>query len=352
MKVLGIGDLHVTVDAIEECRALIGKACSTIREEKTDYVVFSGDQHHNHGIVNVEVVEFWKWALDQIWEALHSLDHFSDPAKRIFMIRGNHDMPGYDDATAHALLSYSEEECVVVNEPHALHGILLLPYYPKREDFIQACKDNEQYSGVCYTRAVWCHQSFYGGTYENGVPILAEDGIDPDVIPQQKIISGHIHKPQEFGKVLYLGSPRWRTRSDANTPRFLYVLEFSEHEEDQIRVVKKVPTEDVCRPIYRYDLTPNDPDYTNGWNIPNGKVYVDVSGPADFVQKAAEWLKKNHPSVIVRTNPDRGATIIVRESEGIAKAFGTFLKKYQAKYGTDCQVLAQMVKERINVNVL
>ena len=125
---------------------------------------------------------------------------------------------------------------------------------------------------------VVCHQTFAGSDYGNG--FYAKDGINPDLIPQKKIIGGHIHSGQEFGKVFYVGSPRWRTLTDANQDRAIWLIEF----DGEGNLLNKTPfsTNGVCRRVFAATLTPDNPQ------IPDMQVKdryrITVKGPVDFVE--------------------------------------------------------------------
>jgi hypothetical protein len=101
---------------------------------------------------------------------------------------------------------------MVVDEPRVvLPGILFVPYVHDPAEFVQIC---QQYPEA---KTVVCHQTFAGSYFENG--FLTPDGVEPNLLPQEQVISGHVHSPQRIGKVWYPGAPRWRTVSDANTER-------------------------------------------------------------------------------------------------------------------------------------
>lgn len=332
MRILLVGDIHAKQSDLEDCRKLLRLIHDTASKTNPDRIVFLGDQNHNHAVVNVFVMEFLKGMFSALYQW--------NPTALV----GNHDMSGVEGATANAMMLY--EQCEVVDRTCELDGILYVPYQPNPDAFIQKCN----YVGPAglvppedRCKTVICHQTFTGSTYENG--FYAKDGVEPNLIIQKHVISGHIHKPQEFGKVWYPGSPRWQTVSDANIDRAIWLVEFENGE-----IVSRTPfwTNGVCKQIHHLEHTPVEPpDLAQIESLlKTGSVHVDLKGPSIFVDEWAERLSAY--TVRLRTFKDQTAQTAVRESEGIQKAFQTYLAAFQAPNGTDTQTLANMYKERIN----
>lgn len=336
-RVLAIGDMHVVPEELEDCSKLVTYVKQVCETEEIREVWFSGDQHHTHNVIRLEVLHWWRAA----FKALR------DAGIKVVCLVGNHDQssPG---STMHAMMAYDTLPGVkIVDQPTVVHNVLLLPYYHEQKEFVEACRQHgpvvSAYSpdeiGGCPT--VFCHQTFDGSTYENG--FLASDGFDPNLITQELVISGHIHTGQEFGKVWYVGAPRWRSLSDANVERAVWVLEFEDG-----RLINRKPysTGDVCRQIKHVEDTPDHPvqlplDARHQWRI-------DIKGSVDWCQ--ARKLELGAAGARVRSFPDQVSTAgRVRESEGIDKAFRSFLDSFQSKFGTDRTTLENMAKERLNV---
>lgn len=321
MRMILVGDVHATADSLEECKKLIDFVSDKAKEEKADYIWFSGDQFHSHAIVHLEVMKFWRDAFVRLRsEGFH-----------VIGLVGNHDRPGSNEAVSHAMMPY-EHLITVVDEPTLIEGKTLhLPYMASNDEFVAACNE---YSHI---PIVFCHQDFDGAQYENG--FYSQNGVDSNLIPQRQVISGHIHMISEFDKVWYVGSPRWRTLSDANQDRAIWFVEI---EDGQIAQRKAFSTTSVCTPIYSLVDTPDAPA-----EIPEGKakVSVDIRGPVDYVTKrAAELAGKG---VRVRPLPDNNV-IRVKESDGIPTAFTKYAASFIPKNGTSKEALMGMAKERIS----
>ncbi len=339
-KVLVVGDLHATPDELGDCRNLIDLILKVCRQEEVTEVWWTGDQHHTHAVLRVEVLHWFKVAFKALKaEGINSV-----------CLVGNHDQanPG---SKAHAMMAYQYDPGVkVIDVPTVHRGVLMVPYMHTQEEFVEACgkfvqgtewRDQDNEAHYWGPRTVFCHQTFDGSTYENG--FLASDGFDPNLVPQELIISGHIHTGQEFGKVWYVGAPRWRSLSDANVERSIWLLEF-----DGGKLTDRRPfsTGDTCRQIKHLDDTPDSPvvlplDPAHQWRI-------DIRGPADWCQSRKLQLKA--AGARIRTFPTQVSSAgKVRESEGIEKAFKAFLGVFQSKHGTPLEALELMAKERLSV---
>ena len=339
MRQLVIGDAHVTKNDLEDCERLIDLTVETVEAEAVDVVVFAGDQYHNHGIIHTECLAFWKRAFDRILGATSKVESALplSPQERVVAIVGNHDLPGMDSPVVHAMRAH-ETEITVISTPKVLFdNILMVPFCSNPDTFVEICLDAQK-----HTKVVMCHQAFNGSQFEGGY--YAKDGIDPALIPQS-IISGHIHKQQRFANVWHPGSPRWRIKSDANTDKFIFVVEFDA--QGSYTVVKEIPTDTHCRPIVELTLTPDtDWDQVLGAVPPGANLRIGIEGPS-------EWLTQNKDKIgelsgRVRTfSTDSKRAVAVKESEGVSEAFRKYVSGFVAPLGTPTEVLETMVQDRV-----
>lgn len=321
MKFLLVGDMHAVQSELEECNKLIDYIHKTALEQKVDYIAFMGDQYNYHNIVHLPVVDFWKKA----FEKLTGIDTVA--------LVGNHDQANSKDpATPNAMVIH-KGDIFLVEGPYYMENILWLPYMASNEDFIRICNEHPEYSTVV------CHQTFTGAKYENG--FYAPDGVDQDKIPQKNVISGHIHSQQTIGKVWYVGSPRWRSLSDANQSKYIWLVEFNENGE----IINKngFDTNVVCKPIFALEDRPDKPAIipTN-----DGHIVIDIFGPPDYVKsKSVEFKEKGFR---IRTHPQE--TIIkIKESSGIKQAFNTYFNEFKPKNGTNKELLLKTTIERLDI---
>lgn len=324
--VLYVGDPHARLEDLDDCEALVTLIEDIITANRVHRITFLGDQHHTHAIMNVEVMGFWRRSIERL------LSNFDQGAPDIYFMLGNHDQPGDASSKSHALLAYVDMPgVVVIDHPVLVEGVLHLPYMHDRDAFVAAANAHDSMTLVC-------HQTFNGAKYENG--FYAKDGVDPELVPQKYIISGHIHDPQSFGKVGYFGSPRWLTTSDANKDRFLNIVE---HDDAGVPVkITPIPTEPALRKIIHLVDSPDKP--VDVVFNPRHRYLVDVQGPSSWVdERRGLFVGKAK----VRTQRLDKVVARVRESEGIAKALRRFLKTYHPPNGTDTAVLEKLVDARL-----
>lgn len=326
-RYLFVGDPHVTPDDLKDAKALaflIKEAMDSRKlEEHIDGIILAGDLYHTHAIIHAEVQFFW-WCFFQE-HRLHNA----------IVLKGNHDAPGVEGSLATALIAHVEQATVVAWRPVVLNNILFAPY----TNGPQLVKWSEEHPG-CGT--LICHQTFDGSRYENG--FFAGDGVDPNLIKQKAIISGHIHTPQEFFKVWYPGAPRWRTLGDANVDRAIWVLDF----DDNGTLVKResIDTGSVCRRIIQVEDTPARPFDVSARPEAKDVLHVEIRGPQ-------AWLDERRPlfegwARVRGIKTDSKVEVRVRESDGVGVAFDKYTDVFVPRHGTERDVLKKMAKDRIN----
>lgn len=321
-RYLIVGDYHAEPSDLEDCRRLANFIVETAKEQKA-IVIFTGDQYHTHAIIHAEVQLFWFELYSRLQnEAFGSIS-----------LIGNHDKPGSASSKASAMLAHTSQTDVIREPVPATNNVLFLPYYDDKEAFIADCK---KYPSI---HTLICHQTFDGSTYDNG--FYAKDGIDPNLIPQKLVISGHIHTPQEFGKVWYVGAPRWRTLSDANTDRHIWLVVF----DGGGRIVEKraFDTGEVCRKIHTFEIHEGKEaeipviNSKDEWN-------VDIYGSAGYIEtKVGSYKDLGCRIRTFRTDVEQAD---VKESDGFEVAYEKFMSEYKPRFGTENETLRKMVKDR------
>lgn len=336
MKALLVGDPHVVGSELDDAKALLKLVVDTAHAHAPDAICFMGDLHHNHRLIDVDVMAFWLdqlQALNQCW--------------RTIAIRGNHDMTGDASNPNHALLAY-KRICDVVDSPRyfgSKDAFFAVPYMAKPEDFYRAIDKVS-------TPNILCHQTFNGAMYENGFYAAGDaDAIDPTRYPQLNFISGHIHRPQKFGNVTYIGAPRWRSVADANTKRGLVLVDLDPDKPPEVLTI--VDTSKVCRPLWLFTLTEEGGLQAPGWEgevgptwgPEFGRIVIDICGSPEFIRKSTpEWKALG---ARIRTFPTRVEKAQVRESQGIRNALADYLNSFAPIYGTSQDELRELCKQRL-----
>lgn len=336
MKLLLVGDPHVTVSELQDAQNLLNGVYDTFVEQKPDHVVFMGDLHHNHNVVRIEVIDFW----------LRNLERFK--GKAVVMV-GNHDMSNDASEKSHALQSY-RGVAQVVDDVYSLgKGVFVLPYIHSRERFVETAnliyKNAEKDFGFKPTTLL-CHQTFDGCQYDNG--FYAPDGVSPDLIPFKNVISGHIHTAQVLVKgdqtVTYIGSPRWRTMDDANKKKVVVL-----YNTDSMTGMD-FDTSKWCSPMSSATLTGDysleDVMFVNN---PRTRYYIDIVGNKSQVSEVCETVVAHLPNAKIRPiYTDRGRNdTVVSEARGIAESLKMYTDHFKAQHGTASSTLYEMVQQRV-----
>lgn len=333
MRLLLVGDPHVTVEELDDAQALMDYVCQTAAATLPDGIVLLGDLHHNHALVRVEVTDFW----------LRNLARLSAICPT-YAIVGNHDRPNDQSSSAHALQPY-KNICTVVDRPLRLDGsVVLLPFYHDNQVMVEeVAKLGLKDDGVLV-----CHQTFDGSMYDNG--FYAPDGVDPVLIGVPLVISGHIHTAQRLdwasGQVYYVGSPRWRTLSDANVPKNIALWN------TVTRAFSPFNTAKVCSPISKATVSClADLDKVPFGGVPNARFHIDIVGTEASVEELTKEVKTRWPKAKVRAilSDRSNRANRVTESEGVGQALRRFVEGYKPPFGTPIDVLRNMVAQRLQI---
>lgn len=327
MKNLVIGDPHIRVQDIPEGWRLIERIKSVAADEGVTQITFMGDLFHNHSIMHVEVMHFWRQVLSglaQRWP--------------VYIILGNHDGPQEMRPGVHALAALEMQGVTVIDRPYQMmENVWAVPFMRMNDDFVTVCTRGQ----LVDVPTLYCHQEFNGCKYDNGY--YSKEGVDPAAIPQKTVISGHIHAGQEFGKVWYVGAPRWMIASDANQDRFLWVIQ---HDASGAVISRKpFPTDPACTRMVQVQDTVEKP--VTAEELPVGcKAMVDIHGPASWIEERKSYW---HGRARVRTFATDERQLAVRESDGIGVAFRKYLEAYEPKFGVPKPYLEGLVHQRLGV---
>lgn len=194
MKILLIGDPHLRINKFSLATQFLTWINKYIEEQKPDLVVNLGDSLDTHAVIRSEAIN----------ELMSHIYHVIDLGIPYVYLTGNHDYYSPKDSKYHALLPFKDRinNLFIVDKPQDLFGMTFVPYLPNGNDFPKKTQP------ICIA-----HQTFLGADYG---PVNALEGVDANTISADIIISGHIHKKHNLGKVVYVGSPYSQDASDAN----------------------------------------------------------------------------------------------------------------------------------------
>jgi DNA repair exonuclease SbcCD nuclease subunit len=138
---------------------------------------------------------------------------------------GNHDWHSLE-CTEHSLELFKDlPNVLVVDKPTILpvgnRAALFLPYYHDLQKFKNALTFPKREKTPC--SVLFMHQGVTGFDYGNG--FIAVDELDFEAVSGfVKVISGHFHKYQEKGNLVYLGTPYTQDHGESNQKKFLGIL--------------------------------------------------------------------------------------------------------------------------------
>ena len=137
----------------------------------------------------------------------------------IYFLIGNHDIYKKYDTDVNSLRTFKNVENIKIYQNPVIitngeSKILILPWLGNGEE--------EKYVEVNKADYIFAHADIQGFAYDNGK--IINDGVNFSQADAKRIISGHIHKRQENGNMLYLGSPYHTKRSDIGNQKGVYML--------------------------------------------------------------------------------------------------------------------------------
>lgn len=270
-KILRVGDPHVQVSNLKDSEKLFDFIIKTALERKIKTIELLGDLFHTHAVKRIEVEDFW-------CNVFREMDKNGISCRALV---GNHDQVGSKEKEQqmNALNIFipgdNRSLRLIINEPILIGKAAYVPYFSDEKNFLEVCNDLYKQGA---TELLVAHQTFTGAQYENG--FFSEEGIDPALVPQKQIISGHIHKNQQVGKCFYPGTPKWDTMADVNQEKGIWIFT---HDDSNKYVDKEfVSTSKIVTPILSYDIKEGD-------SLPpmdlSARNYVTLEGKTAWINK-------------------------------------------------------------------
>jgi DNA repair exonuclease SbcCD nuclease subunit len=228
-KVLLIGDPHLRIHKLTLATQFLSWINQYIEEHRPDFVVNLGDALDTHAVIRSE-------ALNELMSHIYKVIDLGIP---YVYVKGNHDQYSPKDSKYHALLPFKNriENLYIIDEPQDLFGITFVPYMVNGDQFPRATLP------ICVA-----HQTFLGADYG---PVNATEGVDPEEVSADIIISGHIHKKHNLGKVFYVGSPFSQDASDVNQVKGISIFDTDTFKFQFVRT--PLPT----WRSFKYEITPS-----------------------------------------------------------------------------------------------
>ena len=178
--------------------------------EEGDILFILGDWFDNRQLLDINVLNL---SIDLIIELSEIIP--------LYFITGNHDIYKKYDTDINSLRPFKSIPNVTVYEKPLIitNGetkILVLPWVGDE-------KMEESYVTKNEHNYVFAHTNIAGFNYDNGRQIH-KGAKFTNIEGIKRLFSGHIHKRQELGKFIYIGSPYHTKRSDIGNEKAVYIF--------------------------------------------------------------------------------------------------------------------------------
>jgi len=206
MKILYIGDLHISRKHYNRSQKIIERLEKLIKPLHYDMAVLGGDVFHDHSKIYCETIPLYEDLLSILLtegEVLHLL--------------GNHEMPNSVEVLPeqHSLNIFKgrHSRLHIIDEVTYWkgHNILFVPYLPLGGHFKRLTEKYEAYNPLCFA-----HQEFAGS-------IMSTQG---EPLPPFRTISGHVHTSANIGTVSYPGTPATLEFGDESA-KHIWLIDYS-----------------------------------------------------------------------------------------------------------------------------
>lgn len=179
--------------------------------KKGDILFILGDWFDNRQLLDIYVMNS---SIDIVLELSEILP--------VHFITGNHDIYKKYDTDVNSIVAFKyipnvfvyEKPLIIKNE---FSKILVLPWIGNRES-------EESYVRANKFDYVFTHSDINGFRYDNGREIKTTGTNFLKFKSIKKLFSGHIHKRQELGNFIYIGSPYHTKRSDIGNTKAIYTF--------------------------------------------------------------------------------------------------------------------------------
>lgn len=319
MTILITADLHLSANPRDEYRFLFLEKTlpKLIEEEGVGLLLVLGDlteDKHGH---EAELV-------NRIVNGFHKLAQLCP----IVILQGNHDWQSSPDNPYFGFLGRLRD-VVWVRDPTPLARLKTVP-----ETVARACKGlllphsanpDRDWAEIDFGRYeyVFAHQCFAGALSESGHQL---GGVSMSWFPRRvKVIAGDIHRPQEHGQLIYVGSPYCVDFGDGIEPRVLILSEGALESVPVPGPQKRLIEIDDLRSLRKVKLNPGDILKVRA-SVGSYEAWPEFQkGIAEWAEDAGVILHQSQPII---QNPLSGKVSL---SKNAAKSDEELLKEYAQK---------------------
>jgi len=233
----------------------------------------------------------------------------------IYFITGNHDIYKKYDTDVNSIVAFRfipnvtiyEKPIIVTNKNSR---ILLLPWIGNRND-------EESYVRANKFDYIFSHSNINGFKYDNGkeIRIGGTDFLKFKTI--KRLFSGHIHRRQEQGNFIYIGSPYHTKRSDINNVKGVYLFNpknntYEFEENNYSPIFQKILLNEILEVTLEETIKILDNNYTD---IIVSDKYIHLFNLTKFIDILKDCNYKKIETVGERTKIDDELTDVLEGTD-------------------------------------
>ena len=310
---------HITDGRISERKEILDFIVSTF--EDCGHIICLGDNfnaRNNSSETNRMFVEF--------------LERFGK--KDVYILSGNHEKKGDGKTAIDFIGEIDKPNWHIFTRPSSMEieklKVDFLPYMLNSELGVENCEDGvkEIMKNLDGGDILFAHHSITGTSF-NGIKT---DDLKEIVLPKDKlekkyklIVAGHIHAPQQYGRVLITGS--------------VFTGEVGEIEKFVWKINKDLEIEKIklpCREIHKIENpTPDDLDAIP----PNSIVKAIVTDKKIDVEKLKEELGRFDAHLLVEDYPNERKKAHIEDGAAFDFSIESLLKLYSEEKGVSLDKL-------------
>jgi DNA repair exonuclease SbcCD nuclease subunit len=194
----------------QDCEDFVKWFCDTAKAEGAETCIFLGDWHHNRSTTDVSTMNY----------TVSNLERLNASFEKVYIITGNHDMFYKDKREIHSLeFGRLFPNIVLVNEAITEGDVTIMPWL---------IADEWKHVEKLKSRYIFGHLEL-PSFYMNAMVQMPDHGQlqSNHFVNQEYVFTGHFHKRQERGNIVYMGNAFPHNYADAgDDDRGMMILEW------------------------------------------------------------------------------------------------------------------------------
>ena len=194
----------------QDCEDFVKWFCDTAKAEGAETCIFLGDWHHNRSTTDVSTMNY----------TVSNLERLNESFEKVYIITGNHDMFYKDKREIHSLeFGRLFPNIVLVNEAITEGDVTIMPWL---------IADEWKHVEKLKSRYIFGHLEL-PSFYMNAMVQMPDHGQlqSNHFVNQEYVFTGHFHKRQERGNIVYMGNAFPHNYADAgDDDRGMMILEW------------------------------------------------------------------------------------------------------------------------------